>query len=91
MVLAAGPALIEDVRKAPDDVLSFIEPSDEVCWRAKRKAHTHEDYLVPSTTIHTRLIEPEGRLRYGRNPFQINPGCCNYFQAGPRRVRHGYG
>ena len=35
---------------------------------------THEDYLVPSTEIHTRLIEPEGWLQHGRNSFQINPG-----------------
>ena len=29
-MLAAGPELIEDVRKAPDDVLSLIEPTIEV-------------------------------------------------------------
>ena len=51
---------------------------------------THEDYLVPSTEIHTRLIEPEGWLQHGRNSFQINPGYCKHFQGGPRRVRHGY-
>jgi hypothetical protein len=35
MVLAAGPELIEDVRKAPDDVLSLIEPTIEVRLREK--------------------------------------------------------
>jgi hypothetical protein len=30
MVLAAGPELIEDIRKAPDNVLSFREPILEV-------------------------------------------------------------
>jgi len=30
MVLAAGPERIEDVRKAPDNVLSRIEPNVEV-------------------------------------------------------------
>jgi hypothetical protein len=30
MVLAAGPELIDDVRKAPDHVLSMIEPMTEV-------------------------------------------------------------
>ena len=83
MVLAAGSALIEDVRKAPNDVLSFIEPSNEVCWRAIRRAYTYEDYLGPSTKIHTRLVEPEGRLQHGRNTFQINPGYCKQFQGGP--------
>ena len=30
MVLAAGSELIEDVRRAPDDVLSMNEPTVEV-------------------------------------------------------------
>jgi hypothetical protein len=30
MVLAAGPELIEDVRKAPDDVLNMLAPIIEV-------------------------------------------------------------
>ena len=30
MVLAAGSELIEDVRKAPEDVLSMFEPTIEV-------------------------------------------------------------
>jgi hypothetical protein len=30
MVLAAGPELIEDIRKAPGDVLSMTEPTNEV-------------------------------------------------------------
>jgi hypothetical protein len=30
MVLAAGPDLIEDVRKAPENVLSMVEPMTEV-------------------------------------------------------------
>ena len=34
-MLAAGPELIEDVRKAPDDVLSLIEPTIEVRYHAK--------------------------------------------------------
>ena len=31
MVLAAGPELIEDIRKAPDDVLSLLQSAIEVC------------------------------------------------------------
>ena len=30
MVLVVGPELIDDIRKAPDDVLSMIEPVIEV-------------------------------------------------------------
>jgi hypothetical protein len=47
MVLAAGSELIEDVRKAPDDVLSTAEPTIEVRLHAKWSAHAHKDYLVP--------------------------------------------
>jgi hypothetical protein len=38
MVLVAGPDLIEDVRRAPDDVLSMLEPVIEVRLSAKKKA-----------------------------------------------------
>jgi hypothetical protein len=47
--------------------------------RAKRRAHTYKDDLVPSIKIHTRLFEPGGLILYGRNAFQIDAGCCNYF------------
>jgi len=30
-VLAAGPELIDDIRRAPDDVLSETIPVNEVC------------------------------------------------------------
>jgi hypothetical protein len=35
MVLVAGSELIDDVRRAPDDVLSMLEPVVEVRLRAK--------------------------------------------------------
>jgi hypothetical protein len=42
MVLATGSALIDDIKKAPDDVLSHAQTTDEVCSvRTKRRAHTH--------------------------------------------------
>ena len=31
MVLATGSQLIDDIRRAPHDVLSMIEPMNEVC------------------------------------------------------------
>jgi hypothetical protein len=30
MVLVVGPELLDDLRKAPDDVLSIVEPTIEV-------------------------------------------------------------
>ena len=69
MVLAAGPALIEDVRRAPEEVLSRLKPRREVSEHAEWRAHTHKEYLVPSIRVHARLVEPEGHLCHGRNPF----------------------
>ena len=90
-MLVAGSELIEDIRKAPDDVLSMTEPTNEVRQRAKRSGHTHEDCLVHSTRIHARLIEHERYIPLSRRSFQINAEYCGYFQGGPRRARHGYG
>ena len=49
MVLATGSELIEDVRKAPGDLLSMKEPATEVRLHVKSSAQAHEGYLVPST------------------------------------------
>jgi hypothetical protein len=63
MVLAAGSELIEDVRKAPEDVLSMLEPTIEVSTlMCKMGCSSHEDFLVSSTRIHTRLIEHERHI-----------------------------
>ena len=63
MVLAAGSELIEDVRKAPEDVLSMLEPTIEVSrLTCKMECSSQEDFLVPSTRIHTRLIEHERHI-----------------------------
>jgi hypothetical protein len=45
MVLAAGPDLIEDVRKAPENVLS-TEPMTEVriVWTEHAEPSSHQDY-----------------------------------------------
>jgi hypothetical protein len=79
MVLASGPGLIEDMRKAPDDVLGALEPRIEVCQCEKRRGHTHKNYLGPSTRIYTGLIEPERHIQLERSPFKINPGYSSYF------------
>jgi hypothetical protein len=62
MVLVSGPELIEDVKRAPDDVLSGIKAELEVRSRAKRSSHSHKDYLVSSSRIHARHIGPERRI-----------------------------
>ena len=90
-MLAAGSGLIEDIRKAPDDVLSRGGPASEVCWRAKQSVHTQKNFLGHSTRIHTKSIDTERQIRNGRTPFQINAGCCSYFQGILRRARNGYG
>jgi hypothetical protein len=43
MVLATGPQLIDDIRRAPSDVLSMSEPMKEVCWCQCAK---HEFILI---------------------------------------------
>ena len=90
-MLAAGSGPIEDVRRAPDNVLCFVEAMKDVCWDAKQRTHTDRDDLVPSIRIHTGHSEPEGRILHGRNPFQIIAGCCSHFQGGPRGAYHDYG
>jgi hypothetical protein len=80
MVLASGSGLIEDVRRAPEDVLSMIEPRNEVrqCEKPNGKSILIR-ILVPSTEIHTRLVEPGGQIQRGHNPIKINSKYCSYF------------
>jgi len=58
-VLAAGPELIDDIRKAPDDVLSEHVIVNEVC--SVRMQHQTliltKNCLVPSARIHDRVTE----------------------------------
>ena len=91
MVLATGSQLIEDVRRAPDDVLSRAEPLNEVRCTAKWSVHTHAHHLVHSSRIHTRLIEPERQIHARSNSFQINAGYCRHFPGGSRWARRSYG
>ncbi len=59
MVLVAGSELIDDIRMAPDDVLSQMEPAIDVRYHVIQRAHADEDHLDHSTRIHDRLIELE--------------------------------
>jgi hypothetical protein len=49
-VLAAGPELIEDIRRAPDDVLSLDASAIEVCMLHSMGCLTpiHDNYASPS-------------------------------------------
>ncbi len=58
-MLATGSQLIEDVRRAPEEALSFSVPMKEVRWRAKWRSHTHMDCLVSSIEIYAGPIERE--------------------------------
>ncbi len=83
-MLAAGPELIDDIRRAPDDVLSETA-FDEVC--SVRMQHRAliltKDCLVPSARIHNTVIERTRRIHRARGSFQINAEYCGYFQGCP--------
>ncbi len=91
MVFAAGSKLVDDIRKAPDDVLSMMEPVNEVRWRAKRRAHTHIGSPVATSRIHDETIGRKCHVPREHNSLPINTECCSYFQGGPRRAHHGNG
>jgi hypothetical protein len=93
MVLVVGSELLDDIRRAPVDVLSASEPLKEVCWCecAKRWTRTNMDYPDRSSKIHAEIIERGWYISHGHNAFPINAEYCKYFQGGPRRAHHGYG
>ncbi len=59
MVLAAGPEMIDDIRRAPDDVLSKTVTVNEVrLYRIQHRALIlTKECLVPSARIYARIIE----------------------------------
>ena|SRR5882672_8048987 len=52
MVLAAGPELIEDIRRAPDDVLSIYEPTVEVGI----VCDTYESHLTRISSFNLNIL-----------------------------------
>ena len=70
-MLVVGSELLDEFRRVPDDVLSFLQPTIEVRWHAlaNQTANAHKDYLVHSTRIHARLIGHDRRVPYGYNTF----------------------
>jgi hypothetical protein len=89
MVLPTGSQLIDDIRKAPDDVLSLSEPMREVCWC---QCGTVTSYSYGLSSCFNQNI----RRTYWTTMMNITqklfvPEYCKYFQGGPRRAYHGYG
>ncbi len=80
-MLVAGPELIDDIRRAPDDDLSETIPVNEVCpVRMQRRALIlTNDCLVRSARIHVRVIERVRRIHHALGSFQINAEHCSYF------------
>ena len=70
MVLVVGSELIDDLRRAPDDVLSFVKPLTEVRRHDRQVIQPYsKDFLAPSTRIHARLIGQERPIPHGHNPY----------------------
>ncbi len=82
MVLATGSELVNDIRKAPDDVLSRAERINDVCSFCVQNGAPilKKDYLARSARIHARLTHCFRHALLERNSFQINAGYCRYFQ-----------
>ena len=62
MVLPAGAELIEDVKNAPDHILSFSEPLKEVCTMLAASTHTNTVTSVPSVGPYPSYVELRGYL-----------------------------
>ena len=85
MVLATGSDLIDDIKRAPDDVLSKFERVDEVCSVSvlHRAPIFIKNYLACSAKIHAKRIEGPQHAYIERNSIQIDAGYCRYFRGDP--------
>lgn len=92
MVLATGYELIDDVRRAPDYVLSRIEPINEVYSVSVKNGALilTNDYLVRSARIHAVLIGDARRIHHRHDSFQISPGYSGYFPGYQGRTHYGH-
>jgi len=48
---------MDDIRRAPNDVLSSEEPIHEVHQPARLRTRTHGDYLAPPNRSYDKLTE----------------------------------
>jgi len=94
-VLATGRELIDDIRRAPDHVLSRIEPINEVCSVSVQNGafiqYLLTIRLVHSARIHAILIGRARRIHHGHSSFEICAGYARYFPGDQRRTRYGHG
>lgn len=80
MVLATESELIEDIKRAADDVLSNAESINEICSLVQNGALILiKEYLSRSPRIRARLIESHRHVLHERSLFQINVGYCRSF------------
>ena len=93
-MLVTGYELIDDLRRAPDDTLSRIEPANDVCPVSVQNGafivHTNE-YLVHTARIHAILIGDARRIHHRHNSFQIRAGYSRYIPGDQGRTRYGCG
>jgi hypothetical protein len=92
-VLATGPELIDDIKRAPDHILSTAEAKNGVCSVSMQKGTLMliKGYLDRSATIHARHTEHERPVPYEGRSFEVNAGNSEYVRGCPRRTCHGYG
>jgi hypothetical protein len=92
-VLATGPELIDDIKRAPDHILSTVEAKNGVYSVSMQNGSLVliKDHLVPSATIHARHTERRRPVPYEGNSFKVNAGNSEYIRGGPRRTCRGCG
>jgi hypothetical protein len=83
MVLVTGSELIDDVRKAPEDVLSMRAQILEVSTMRKTTSPFSRITSVRSSRVYAERIEPGRRLSNGCTTFKIDTEYRSYFQGGP--------
>lgn len=94
MVLATGPDLIDDIKRAPDNVLSTSAAKNAVCSASIQNGMLKliKDHLDHSAPIHARRTKHERPIPYKVNSLGVHAGCISgCVQRGPRRNPLGYG
>jgi len=79
MVLATGPELIDDIKRAPVEILSTSEAKNGVCSVSMQNGimliKNHPDH---SATIHARHTEHERPVPLEGNSFEVSAGISEY-------------
>lgn len=94
MVLATGPDLIDDIKKAPDNVLSTSAAKNAVGSASMQNGILKliKDYPDHSAPIHVRRTKHERQVPHKVNSLGVHARCISgCVQRGPRRNPLGYG